>query len=213
MNSAYLTTRPEHDDTTHYLSKWCEETLSLAQVKGFKVIDLHREKAVREEVESRLKRLPACLCVFNGHGSEDTVTGHKNEPLITADKNGWLLKSKIVYAISCKSAKVLGIKSIENGAISYTGYDDDFIFFYDPNRLSKPLADETAKLFLEHSNLFITSLLKGNSVEESRKRAFNKLKENMVKMLAGDSQQANLSRFLWWNMQHFVSHGNLRETL
>ncbi len=43
-----------------------------------------------------------------------------------------MLKEKIVYAISCQSAKNLGKKSIKSGTKSYImGYDDDFIFVFD----------------------------------------------------------------------------------
>ena len=50
MNKSYLLTRLEHDDTTHYLSHWCESTISLAEKQGLKVIDLHREKANKKEI-------------------------------------------------------------------------------------------------------------------------------------------------------------------
>ena len=49
-----LFTRPEHDATTHYLSNWSKESIVVAESKGMKVLDLHREKAVKSEVENRL---------------------------------------------------------------------------------------------------------------------------------------------------------------
>ena len=119
-----------------------------------------------------------------------------------------MLKDKVIYAISCSSAKSLGPKSIEKGAINYSGYDDDFIFFYDPNNISRPLSDETAKLFLEHSNLFIDSMIKGNTIRDSKQRAENKLRENIIKLSSSSSIDSNLIRFLWWDLVHFVSHGN-----
>lgn len=209
MIPAYLITRPEHDDTTHYLSNWNKETIIFAQERGMKVLDVHRDKAVRAEVENRINKFSPVLVVFNGHGNENTVSGHKNQPIITAGENERLLKSKIVYAISCKSAKILGPKSITSGAISYTGYDDDFIFSYEPEKISRPLTDETAKLFLEHSKRFIESLIKGNSVRESREKSEKILNENIVRLLGSDTHDTSLVRFLWWDLKHFVSHGNL----
>lgn len=208
MVKTYLITRPEHDDTTHYLSKWCEETIALARNKGLKVLDLHREKAVRKEFEERIDKLSPNLIVLNGHGDADKVTGNNKEPILVVGDNEGLLRDKIVYAISCSSAKLLGPKSIEKGAINYSGYDDDFIFFYDPNNITKPLSDETAKLFLEHSNLFIESMIKGNTIRESKQRAENKLRENIVNLSSSSSTDSNLIRFLWWDLVHFVSHGN-----
>jgi hypothetical protein len=211
--SSILITRPEHDDTTYYLSHWSKEIIALADQKGIHIFDLNREKAVKLEVESRLKKSYPNLVILNGHGNDTTVTGHKNEPLISVGENESLLKSRIVYAISCKSAKVLGPKSIDAGALSYTGYDDDFIFMYDPNKISKPCSDETAKLFLSHSQRFTESLIKGNTVKESFSRSKNILRENLMKSLSSDSKDNALTRYLWWDLTHFVSHGDLNAAI
>ncbi len=210
MNKILLVTRPEHDDITHYLSKWCVETIELAKSKNMQVFDLLREKAVKGEVESRLSKSSPNLVIFNGHGSDNHITGHKNQPIIIAGQNEALLKSKIVYAISCRSASVLGPCSIKAGAVSYTGYDDDFIFMYEPAKISKPLTDRTAKLFLEHSQRFTESLIKGNSVEESFERSRNNLKENLVRMLNSEKKDSELAKYLWWDLKHMVSHGDLK---
>lgn len=112
MSFTYLITRPNYDDTTHYLFNWSEETIKLAEGQGAKVLDLQGEKANREEFESRMKKFSPKLVMINGHGDADLVTGHKNQMLIKAGVNEELLKSKIVYALSCKSAQVLGPKSV-----------------------------------------------------------------------------------------------------
>src|SRR3989338_7911997 len=127
MNTRVLLTRPEHDDTTFYLSQWSREAIALAKEKGMDVLDLNRERANRKEVEGVLDKISPDVVIFNGHGGEDMVAGHKNEPLIIAGENEGLLRSKLVYAISCRSAKVLGPESIKAGAVAYTGYDDDFM--------------------------------------------------------------------------------------
>ncbi len=62
--------------------------------------------------------------------------------------------------------------------------------------------DKTAKLFLEHSRIFVRSILKGNSVKDS----YEKAKE--FKLLSSENQDVALVRFLWWDMKHFVTHGN-----
>jgi hypothetical protein len=209
MKKSMLITRPEHDDITHYLSKLCAETIALANSKSMLVFDLLREKAVKDEVESRLSKSSPNLVIFNGHGSDNHITGYKNLPLIIAGQNETLLKSKIVYAISCRSASVLGPCSIKAGALSYTGYDDDFIFMYEPAKLSKPLTDVTAKLFLEHSQRFTESLIKGNTVEESFKRSKDNLKDNLLKMMNSDKKDSELAKYLWWDLKHLVTHGDL----
>jgi len=161
MSKKLLITRPEHDDTTLYLSHWSKQAIEQAESKGMRVLDLHKNRANKSEVVSMLSKQKPELVIFNGHGGDNVVGGDKNEPLIVAGENENLLKEKITYAISCKSAKKLGPKSVDSGAKAYIGYDDDFIFFYDPNKMTHPLKDETAKLFLEPSNELIISLVKG----------------------------------------------------
>ncbi len=208
MNKTYLITRPEHDGTVHYLSHWSKETISLAEKNGMKVLDPDKENANRQKFESMINKMAPDLVMLNGHGDVNMVAGHANQPLVMVGQNEGLLKAKIVYALSCRSSKTLGPKSIEAGAVSYTGFDDDFIFSYEPENISRPLKDETAKLFLEPSNLFIDSLIKGNTVEESRKRTESLLKRNLLRSLGSTVADASLARFLWWDIRHFVSHGN-----
>jgi len=209
VSFTYIITRPEHDDTTFYLSTWSKETITLAESKGIKVLDLHREKANKDEFENRLKKLFPKLVMFNGHGDSDLVTGHKNQILIKAGVNEELLKDKIVYALSCKSAKVLGPKSIQAGALNYTGYEDDFIFVYEPELFSRPLLDKTAELFLKHSNMFIDSLIKGNSISESFERSKDVLEKNFIKAISTLESDSSVARFLWWDLRNFKSHGDL----
>ncbi|MEK6837010.1 MAG: hypothetical protein AABX69_00010 [Nanoarchaeota archaeon] len=213
MNETYLLTRPEHDDTTYYLSQWVKGTVEYAQRKGIKVIDLHRQRARKQEVESLLESQSPKLVVLNGHGDNESVRGHNNELLITAGQNESLLASKIVYAISCSSAKSLGPKSVSAGAISYIGYDDDFIFLYDPAKFSRPLQDETAGFFLQPSRLFIESIIKGNAVSEARKKCENMLKDTLKSLLGGNRSDASIARYLWWDLKHFVSHGDADATI
>jgi len=209
----YLVTRPDHDDTTHFLSNWIGKTIGLAQSKGLTVLDLNRERANKSEVESVLKKRNPKLVVFNSHGNADRVTGNNNEPLIVANRNEDLLKSKIIYAISCKSAKELGPKSVVAGAISYSGYDDDFMFVYAPEQLTRPLQDDTAKLFLEPSVLFVKSLIKGNKLRVARKKTEDLMKKNILTLLQGTPEDVSSAKYLWWNLQHFVSHGDLNASI
>ena len=158
-----LITRPEHDDTTHYLSNWCKKVIEVIDAKGIKLFDLHRDKANKAEVASIIEKQCPGLIIFNGHGDDNCVTGDKNEPLIESGNNESLLKDKITYAVSCRSAKLLGPKSVAAGAKAYIGYDDDFVFVYSPDKITKPFLDESAKMFLEPSNELIISLIKKNS--------------------------------------------------
>lgn len=203
---SFLITRPEHDDTTYYLSNWSKKAIDLAKNKNVKVLDLNKERANKKEVASVIEKKNPSFVVFNGHGNYDCVSGHKNEILIKAGENEELLKSKIVYAISCKSAKQLGIKSMKSGALDYIGYDEDFIFVYDPKFMTHPSEDNTVKLFLEPSNEVIISILKGNSTKIAVERSQHLFKKNMSKLLSSEAspEDVTYAKYLWWDMRHQV---------
>ncbi len=211
MEKKLLITRPEYDDTTHYLSNWSKTSLRLAQSKGVTVFDLNRERANKAEVEGILTKQNPQLVILNGHGNESSVAGHNGEPILIAGKNEKLLIGKIAYAISCKSAKVLGQKAVDSGGEAYLGYEDDFIFFYDPNKISRPLEDETAKLFLKPAiEIIVHSLVKGNAVGTSSEKSKQLFKLNMGRLLSSESskEEASMARYLWWNMKNQVCLGN-----
>jgi hypothetical protein len=202
----YLLVRPEHDDTTHFLSAYARETAKTAEKNGFAIVDIDREKANRKEVEGRLEKMKPRVVFFNGHGNERSIMGHKHQLLIVAGENEDILSDKIVYAISCKSAAELGPSAVAAGCESFVGYDDDFIFLYSPEHLTHPLQDETARLFLLPSNRMMDSLLKGNNVEEAVTRCKEQFREHLLKV-AG-AEDSSLLRYLWWDMKHLQALGN-----
>ena len=209
MNKSLLITRPEHDDTTHFLSKWSFKAVEKASEKGITILDLHQAKATKDNVESMISKQNPKLILFNGHGSKDVVAGHKNEPIATF-QNVSFLKERIVYALSCCSAKELGKKSVDAGAEAYIGYDDDFVFVYEPTNLSRPLVDKTARMFLEPSNELIISLIKGAPAEIACTRAKDSFKENIQKLLSSEASKEDtyLARYVWWDLQHLVCLGD-----
>lgn len=210
MEKRLLITRPEYDDTTHYLSNWSKASLRAATSKGVRVFDLDRERATKAEVESMLTKQNPQLVILNGHGDDNMVTGHKGEPLIIGGQNETLLKGKMTYAISCKSAKELGRKAVRSGGESYLGYEDDFIFFYDPHKISRPVEDETAELFLKPAiEIIFNSLLKGNTMGESSEKSKQSMKLNINRLLSSESskEEISLARYLWWNMRNQVCLG------
>lgn len=206
MNGKILITRPEHDDTTHYLSNWSTKIIELAQNKDLKVLDLNRDKAVADKVETMLTKQKPEMVIFNGHGNNKQVGGHQDKPLISMGHNEGLLRDKTTYAISCKSAKELGPKAVEKGAKVYIGYEEDFVFFYDPKKITNPLKDQTAKLFLEPSNELAFSLIKGNTPKESCRRSQEMFKRNIRRLLSSKAtkEETSMARYLWWDMKHQV---------
>lgn len=207
MSKSFLITRPEHDDTTHYLSNWSKQILRLADNKGIKFFDLHKIRANLKEVQGIISKKNPELIIFNGHGNTNLITGHNSEILIKLGKNENLLNSRIIYAISCKSAKELGPKC---KAKAFIGYDDDFVFVYEPNNITHPLEDKTAGLFLKPSNELMSSLIKGNSAGEAYMRSQKLLRENFNKLLTSEAsaESAGLARYVLWDMRHQVCIGD-----
>ena len=211
MERSLLITRPEHDVTTRYISKWSEKIIKEASEKHVDVIDLHKDKANKDRVLGTLKKKSSLrmLVVLNGHGNSTTVAGHNNEPLITKD-DAEVLAGKLVYARSCQSAKVLGKTAIAKGTIAYVGYQEDFIFLIDEDKIMKPLEDAKAALFLEPSNYVISSLLKGHSAADAHHRSKNLFRKNLEKVLTGktSSEDRCAARFLYWDMTNQVCLGD-----
>ena len=98
MARALLITRPEHDEATHYLSKWSQQIIDMAKDKNVNVIDLHRDKANRARVIGTLKKNVAKLVVFNGHGSDRCVHGHNNE-IILKENDSVAVKGKLFMLV------------------------------------------------------------------------------------------------------------------
>lgn len=201
-----LVTRPNHDLTTTYLFFWSELLIKQAKIGNEPVIDLAGKKANIKEFTSVIKKKHPGLIVINGHGNDDIVTGYDNEPLIQAGKNQTLLKNAVVFARSCRSAKILGPVSVDSGCIAYIGYDDDFVFVTEKGKLSSPLEDKTAQLFLEPSNHVVISLLKKQTPQDANNRSKKLFKQNIQKLTtsAATKEDKQLIPYLVWDYIHQV---------
>lgn len=208
MKRSLLVTRPNFDLTTRYISKWAKKIIALAKEKGGDVFDLDKNRANRKEFESVMRKKRPSLVFLNGHGDYNAVAGQDNEALIRADDNEGLLKSKIVYALSCRSGKILGPSSIKSGADAYIGYDEDFIFLYDETKRTLPEQDKTAEMFLEPSNQVMVSLLKEHTPKEAHLNSKRSFARQIKKLLSSQSTSLESSavRYLIWNMRHQVCH-------
>lgn len=206
MKHCLLVTRPSFDLTTRYISAWAEKIIDIAKKKGNKVFDLDKKRANRKEFESMIKKNEPTIVFFNGHGDYDVVTGQDNEELVRADGNEKILKSKIVYALSCRSGKILGPSSVKSGADAYIGYDEDFIFLYDEKKRARPEQDKTAEMFLEPSNQVMVSLLKDHGPKEAHNNSKQSFARRIKKLLSSQSTalESAAVRYLIWDMQHLV---------
>lgn len=199
-----LLTRPRYELTTHYLYYWAKIVIDLAEEEGVTVYDLKDDRANKEELTSFLTKKSPEVVFLNGHGQGDRLCGQNDEVLLQVGENEELLRSKIVYALSCQTAKKLGPKVVAKGAIAYLGYDEDFVFFTRQEKEIKPLDDDRAKLFLEPSNQVVTSLLKGYSPAQAHQKSKKAFAKNIEDLLTGKLPEKYLARYLFWDMHHQV---------
>ena len=209
MSKLLLITRPNYEITTRYLFAWSGVVVNKAKSKGIDVVELKRDKANKKELEGRLEKLKPKLVIINGHGSDTRVTGNDGEVLIEAGKNEGILCSKIVYSLSCNSASILGIESVKAGALCYVGYKTEFTFFH-RNKITHPLDDDIARLFLDPSNQVAISLLKGNKTQDANRKSKELSLKTIQKLLnsAASKESVLYAKFLWSNMHHQVCLGD-----
>lgn len=189
--------------------------MEVAKSKGYSILDLQGQKATKKYLVSYVKKNNPRLIFFNGHGSQNTITGHENEVLVEADINESLLSAKIVYARSCESAKVLGKKSVKKGTITFIGYINKYVFLYMAEKATRPWQDTIAKLFLEPSNLIPISLLKGNITANAYEKSQQGMRRNLRFVLSTKASllQKNTAPYLWSNIRNQVIIGDSDATL
>ena len=215
MIKTILIIQPNHDLTTNYLFFWAEKIIDIAKRKEIRVVALKSRRANKKEFLSINKKTNPQLIFFNGHGDYDLIAGQDNEVLVKSEDNDKCLGGRLVYALACRSAGKLGKTSVKQGTKAYLGYDEDFVFNYDLEKISKPLDDKVAQLFLKPSNLIVSSLLKGHTAHQSWENSQNDFKRRITAIVASKDRVMVSSYLpnLLWDMQHQVCLGDKKAVL
>jgi len=200
---------PKYDLVTEYLSAFSKDIEKVSNEKGILLKSLKERAATRKEFEEVLNKLNCKMVIFNGHGDESNIYGNREEVLVSVGENEEVLRDRIVYARSCEAASVLGKECVKNSKGCFIGYVLPFEFYFNPEWVGNPIKDNTAKLFLESSNLVPISIIKGNNSEESDKRAKNQMLKNIKKVLRLRTQESfSIAESLWNNYLGQVLLGN-----
>ncbi len=173
-----LFSRPDDDVTLHYLHYYSKELVKLSNDEGHTTFNKESAEANKKNIIGLIQQKSPSLIMFNGHGSPEVICGYKQEVLVDST-NVDVLKNAITYALSCSSAALLGREAIEKGAICFIGYESDFALGKDPDSEASPRHDKIAKLFLEPSNILLSSLLKGTKIKTALEKAKSKMKANI----------------------------------
>ncbi len=154
------------DHATRYIFSWAESIKIDAELLGWKVIDLQNENFTEEKMKKMVEEFDPSIIFLNGHGTEYSIKGEDGETdVITRCKNDHLFKGRIIYALSCNTAKILGKSSYNKGCKSYIGYTQEIVF---PNKeMENPLEDNVSESFMMVSNEIISTLIRGGSSEQA----------------------------------------------
>lgn len=173
MVKSLLVTRPKHDIPTSYLYDFSNAIVkTIKEMDGMHLTTLDGDFVKRINFERSLTKESHGLIFLNGHGDKKSVFGYKNE-IIFDEKNVFLAKEKIVYALACDSLESLGKIAIKNGTKAYIGYKARFMLVVDPTRTTSPNKDNNALPFRKACDVLINSLISGlpaaNAIQLTKK--------------------------------------------
>lgn len=196
-----LASCPEIDNITRYLRIWSRKLVKDYEGRHI-FFFLEKNKATRKHFCGLLEKRPLDVVLINGHGDYDRIGGHNNEIMLDCE-NVNLLKGKKVHALSCRSAKILGRVAVENGARCYIGYEENWSLIMSRGKLSNPLQDKTAELFMRPAFKVQEALLDGKSATEAVKVGREEYKKSIIRAFRGPIQSdwEQCAPYLFANMK------------
>lgn len=153
--------RCECDNSVRFPFHWAEEVKQQAQNLGFQVIDLQKDNFTEDKFAKMVTEKNPSFIFLNGHGDEISAMGYQQMPVITLNKNDYLLIGRIVHIISCKTGLWLGQFAVDKGCKGYIGYQG---LFHIKSISPDPDRDEYSKMFKEVVNETSLMLLNNMSI-------------------------------------------------
>jgi hypothetical protein len=209
MSRILLVSNSHHDRPTEYLTSWFEKIVDVAKNQpDIKIIELKKEQANRKDVVEMIERENPQLIIFNGHGGYESIGGFNREILIKCDDNEQVLSGKIVHALACRCAKVLGNKCITVGTHCFIGYKEDFhLWTKSKDSKDEQLNDKTAGFFLDPAYEAIIAIVEGNKTGEAFTRSQNMYIAKLSESIANGESETILAS-IFHNMQNQVCLGD-----
>jgi hypothetical protein len=191
---------------TRYLSAWADKFIEQAQSQGHDVYILKETNANKAKFQGMVKKTKPKVIFINGHGDKDRIAGQDHK-IIVDFKSASIFKEAMVYAVSCKSAQILGAQAVALGAKGYVGYTQDFILVSQPGKTAHPKDDKTAALFLDPSNQVISVITKGHSAKDAVKKGKNAFGHSITAALNSDVQSDDdkYIPYLMWDRQFLTA--------
>jgi len=116
----------------------------------------------------RLSAPQSDVIIGVGHGDVDAFTGH-NEALIleVGRYDPREVEGKVIKLLSCQTGVKLGPDLIGNGAASFAGYKDDYLWIMDADLVLTPWSDKMAATSLMPVIDGLNALLDGRTAREA----------------------------------------------
>jgi len=203
--NSMLSIRPSYELATRYGSAWQGQIVNAA---GGNVVDLYGDNATGANFFSAIESQDPILVNIFGHGNYNIIAGQNDEVYLTGCQTDGVLAERVVYDLSCRAGRDLGASSVSKGAISFLGYNEDFMFVitegeHQDGGMLNPLADETARGFFESHNVAPISYINGFGIEDSYWVSQENFNYWIAVWESIDSQVAGL---LVWDRDHQVAH-------
>ncbi len=172
-------TRKKNDEATRYIFDWAGIVKKEAELLGLQVIDLVEDGFTKKNFKKSIKKFDPYLVFLNGHGTESSFKGRDGKTdVIIRCENDYLFNGRVVYSLSCRTARILGKSAMNKGCKSYIGYTKKVFFPYQ-NKFDDPIKDYVAASFMKVSNEIILTLIKGGTSEEAINN-FHTLSDNLI---------------------------------
>lgn len=212
MSRIILVTNPADDSATKYLDSWLYKIVNLAKKqKDTFIFELRKKQANKKKLILLIKDKKPQFVIFNGHGSNDSITGFGQKILIKCGENEHLLKDKIIHSLSCNSARKLGPRCIKIGTLTYIGYEEEFkLVHLDKSSNKERLEDEVANFFLKPAYEAVIALIEGATAKNAYERSQKMYLENLEVLITSSSAEYNtvVASLLFHNLEHQVCLGN-----
>jgi len=133
-----------------------------------RVEPIHLYAMLARRTPFRLSAPQSDIIIGMGHGDIDAFTG-QNEAIILAigKYNPNEVEGKVIKLLSCQTGVSLGPDLVRNGAASFQGYTDDYVWVCDADLASTPWSDEMAATCLMPVVNSINALLDGKTSKEA----------------------------------------------
>ena len=108
------------------------------------------------------------IIIGTGHGDISVFTGQNEDIILEIGKyDPREVSGKVIKLLSCQTGIALGPDLIKNGAASFAGYTDDYVWVMDTDLVSTPWADKMAATSLMPVIDSINALLDGKTAREA----------------------------------------------